>query len=726
MQIFTLIPSETKLSILFLVIMPAIIVGFLRFRLHRKLQIMNDRISRLLSGDHADGIQPPIVERLRSRYQKASQKLEHVNTIALIDSVYKDEKLSYLGIKVQYDRADSITRVLPNLLIAFGLIGTFLGITSNLTNISSVITSLDTSNPDIGKLVQGLQPALRDMGVAFSASLFGLSFGSLLTIFNTIWNTSVAKHQLVAGLEDYLDNIYKPTFEGNTRLDTAIDRMVKQQEEFLLRFHENVGRALETSFGKAANQIATECSKINRIAENVYTNFSNAAGTIATGATTFELAANSLQAQNQIFTNSLQEFKTGVHTFQAAAHGLEQNNIVQNIDRTLAELNTSQQAFTNSTKTLETSLEGITSSNQNAAQLAEKVYQSWDASIIQIGTASGTIENGAKTFSQAANLLESQTQIMAGLVPHLQTGVASFVSGASKVENNNIVHNIDRVLTELNTSQQAFTNSTKTLEISLEGITSSNKTAAELAQSVYKTWQSSTSKIDKASETISNGATLFQKVATSLEGQTQTLVELLPHVQAGVNTWQTSQAEFAKSTDAFSQSSQQIQAGLNIWRAAQTDFAKSTDVFSRSAQQIQPVVANLEPAITAINRSAITLQQFGGEVANLSKNTLQVSESSKTTIANFDRQHQTALNTTQSLVQNLKEVNRSSWQELQKILNQQITADRSFHEQLLAAMKEHLAQMSLRDREHFTKLITVLDKSELGSNKNSMFNISSN
>jgi hypothetical protein len=680
MQIFTLIPSETKLSILLLVIVPAITVGLLRLRLHTRLQKMNDRISRLLSGDDADGIQPPIVERLKNRYQKASRKLEHVNTIALIDSVYKDEKLSYWWLKIQYDRAESITRVLPNLLIAFGLIGTFLGITSNLTNISSVITSLDTNNPDIGKLVQGLQPALRDMGVAFSASLFGLSFGSLLTILNTIWNTNVAKHQLIAGLEDYLDNIYKPTVEGNTRLDTAIDRMVKQQEEFLLRFHENVGRALETSFGRAAYQIAAECSRINQIAENVYTNFSNAAGTISTGATTFELAANSFQAQNQIFTSSLQEFKTGVNTFQIAAHGLEQNNIVQNIDRTLAELNTSQQAFTNSTRTLETSLEGITSSNQNAAQLAEKVYQSWDASISQIGAASGTIENGAKTYWQAASLLESQTQIIASLVPHLQTGVASFVSGASKVENNNIVHNIDRVLTELNTSQQAFTNSTKTLEVSLEGITTSNKIAAELAQAVYKTWQSSTNKIDKASEAISDGATLFQKVATSLEGQTQTLVELLPHVQAGVNTWQASQAK----------------------------FAKSTDIFSQSAQQIQPVVANLEPAITAINRSAITLQQFGGEVANLSKNTLQVLESSRTAMADFDRQHQTVLNTTQSLVQNLKEVNLFS------------------HEQLFNAMKVHLAQMSLRDREYFTKLITVLDKSELGSNKSNIFNASSN
>jgi hypothetical protein len=120
------------------------------------------------------------------------------------------------------------------------------------------------------------------------------------------------------------------------------------------------------------------------------------------------------------------------------------------------------------------------------------------------------------------------------------------------------------------------------------------------------------------------------------------------------------------------------------------------------------------------------MQQFGDEVTSLSENTLQVSESTKISIADFDRQHQTLLNTTQSSMQNLIEVNRSSWQELQKILNHQITADRSSNEQLLTITKEHISQMSLRDREYFAKLITTLDKLELGLNKNNMANISSN
>ena len=533
MQIFTLIPSETWASILILVVISCAAVS-LRLALYKKLEDTNKKTSRLLSGGDPEGIQPPIVDRLRERYQKASTKLEHVNTLALIDSVYKEERVRFLFFNLEYDRADGITRALPNLLIAFGLIGTFWGITSNLTNMSSIVTGFSQSNPDVGKLVQGLQLPLRDMGVAFSTSLFGLLAGSILTVINTIYSISIAKYQLISGLEDYLDNIYKPTVEGNTRLDTAIDRMVTQQQEFLTRFHENVGATLERSFGKAANQIAEECGRINKIAENVYTNFSNAAGTMSTGASTFQYAAKSLESQTKTIAESLHEFKSGVETFKIAANQIENNNIIQNLDRVLVELNTSQQAFSTSTQILENSLEDITSSNKTAAELAEKVYQSLHTSISSMDNASTTIERSANTFSSAVTSMETHAQTFAFFVPGIQKSAKTFETAADKLEQNNIIQNLDRVLAGLNTTQTAFMHSAQTLQSSLEGITSSNQTAAQLAQTVYTTWQASTNKIDAASEIINNGAILFQQAATSLQGQTQTLVGLVPQLQTGV------------------------------------------------------------------------------------------------------------------------------------------------------------------------------------------------
>jgi methyl-accepting chemotaxis protein len=517
MDFFILIPLETKIAILILVILPAIATILLRIVLHNKLQKINSLIYRLLSSHDAEGMQPQIVEKLRERYKKASRKLEHVNTAALIDSIYKEEKLRFLLFKIQLDKAESITKVLPNLLIAFGLIGTFWGITNNLNSISSAITiSSDNTDAMVGSL-QGLREPLQNMGTAFSASLFGILFGSILTIVNTLLNTGVAKYHLMAGLEDYLDNIYKPTVEGNTRLDTAIDRMIKQQQEFLVRFHENVGAILERSFGKAANQIAEECSRINQIAETVYTNFSNAAGTIATGANTFQKTANSFQSQNELFKESLSEFKSSVNVFHSSANQLKGNNIIQNIDRVLIDLNTNQQSFTYSTQILQNSLEGITSSNQTAAKLAEKIYQSWHTSISQIGTASETIDNGAIIFHRAATALEGQTQTLVSLVPELQIGINNFVSAADRTKENSIVKNLDALVVNLCDTQQSFTDSTKILKTGVEEIIENRQRSVQIAQQLSHDLEASTKAIQQGANSFLTAAEIIRDSKLSIE-----------------------------------------------------------------------------------------------------------------------------------------------------------------------------------------------------------------
>ncbi len=647
MQIFTLIPSGTWASILILVIVSGAAIS-LRLTLYKKIEEINRKTSRLLSSGESEGIQPPIIAELRKRYQKASKDLEHVNTPALIDSVYKEERLKFSFLNLEYDRADGITRALPNLLIAFGLIGTFWGITSNLTNISSIVTGFSQSNPDVGELVQGLQLPLQDMGVAFSTSLFGLLAGSILTIINTIWSINIAKYQLISGLEDYLDNIYKPTVEGNTRLDLAIDRMVTQQQEFLTRFHENVGAVLERSFGKAANQIAEECGRINQIAENVYTNFSNAAGTISTGATTFQQAATSLESQSKNIANSIHEFKSGVEIFKVSTEQLEKNNIVQNLDRVLAELNTNQQAFANSTKTLEDSLIGITSSNETAAQLAKQVYETWQDSTAQIVAASETIGAGAIIFQKSASSLEGQTQIVMELMPQLKGGVDTFVSAANKVKTNNIIKHLNTLVENLSITQSAFTSSTQILAAGVEGIMSSHQQSTQSAEKVYQGMEKTTTSIQSGANNLVSAAQIIRDSLLAAD----------------------------------------LTSAANKWQNAQNEFTNSTAIFSQAAINLQPVASKLEPTIASIDRAVNSLQQVGSEVVNLSKNNVQTSELTQTAIASLDRNYQQNLNINNLSIQNFEKSNSLNWRSLIDTLTPKIQNNRESLSQLLAAIEK--------------------------------------
>ena len=513
-------------------------------------------------------------------------------------------------------------------MIAFGLIGTFIGITSNLASISTIVTNLDPNNPNIGNLLKGLELPLRDMGIAFSTSLFGLLFGSILTGVNTLWNTNIAKHQLISSLEDYLDNICN---NGNTRLDLAVKTMVTQQKEFLDRFHDNVGRVLADSFGAAAKNITKECSEANKLAINIYTKLDNAAGTIATGASTFQYAATSLKTQTQNLANSLNEFTSGVETFKIAANQIEQNNIIQNIDRVLAQLNTSQKAFTNSTQTLQDSLVGITNSNETAAQLAKQVYETWQDSTSQIVAASETIGAGAIIFQQSTNSLEEQTQIVMELIPQLKSGVDTFVSAANKVKTNNIIKHLNTLVENLSVTQSAFTSSTQTLSAGVEGIMSSHQQSTQSAEEVYQG-------LEKTTASIQSGANNFVGAAQIIRDS------LLAADLTSVAT---------------------------KWQNTQNEFTNSTAIFSQAAANLQPVTAKLEPAIDSIDRVVTTLQQFGSEVVSLSKNTIQVSESTQTAIAGFSRDSNQNLQSIESIKEYLTQINstdRSSMIRLSAIL----------------------------------------------------------
>lgn len=670
MPILTLIPLETKIAILVLVII-SFSTASLRVTLHKRLQEINKKISRLLSSGEEEGIQPPIVERLKERYQKASKKLDRVNTIALIDSIYKKERIHLFSFKIQLDRVDGITRALPNLLIAFGLIGTFWGITSNLTNISSIVTGFSQSNPDIGKLVQGLESPLRDMGVAFSTSLFGLLCGSLLTITNTLWNTTISKYQLISSLEDYLDNICN---DGNTRLDTAIKTMVDRQKEFLDRFHENVGRVLAESFGAAAEKITKECSDTNKFAINVYTKLDNAAATIATGASTFQYAATSLESQTKNLTNSLHEFKSGVETFKIAADRIEQNNIIQNLDRVLAQLNTSQEAFANSTRTLKDSLVGITSSNETAAQLAKQVYETWQDSTSQIVAASETIGAGAIIFQQSASSLEGQTQIVMELIPQLKVGIDTFISAANKVKTNNIIKHLNTLAENLSVTQSAFTSSTQTLAAGVDGIMSSHQQSIQSADKVYQGMERTTASIQSGANNLVSAAQIIRD--SSLVADLTTIVK----------QWQTTQHE----------------------------FTNSITIFERAATNIQPVTSKLEPAIASIDRAANSLQQVGSEVVSLSKNNVRVSEATQNALEGFNRNYLKVLNNTDLSLQDISTANKSNWQSLINILEPKIQTDRESLRKLLAVI------------EKLEKIVSNIDTTNDGERSSTLNSLHSN
>ena len=171
-QYKTILPLELIVLTLVFIIIPTIIAVILRRSLYGYLINSANKVSRLLTNE-VRGRQPAIVDRLETRFRHASQQLEQVNTIALIDGLYSQERLTFLGISLRCEQWDYFCQALPNLLLAFGLLGTFIGISFNLYNLSQTI-NFEQNVTDVNNLIAQLQQPLQNMGIAFSTSLFAI------------------------------------------------------------------------------------------------------------------------------------------------------------------------------------------------------------------------------------------------------------------------------------------------------------------------------------------------------------------------------------------------------------------------------------------------------------------------------------------------------------------------------------------------------------------------
>ncbi|WP_253881117.1 methyl-accepting chemotaxis protein [Microcystis aeruginosa] len=398
MALLNLFPPYLIVLTLVLVIFPTVLAVGIRITLYKHLQDSTKKVKGLIPGESSEDL--PII----SKFKEASGQLDDVNTAALVDSLYHEEKFTFMSKSLSCEKWDYFVRVLPNLLLAFGLLGTFLGITLNLTGISTLI---DINNVDVQSLGEKLKTPLESMGIAFITSLIGLACSSLLTVINLIFNTNLAKVNLISSLEDYLDNILQPTVEGNSRLDKAVNRMVDTQKTFLNNFHEEVKIVLEKSLGKVAKEIADGNQETAKLVTQVCERLTETAGTLSTGATTFQRSAFELNEQvpiitqaNREFTQSSQELKNSVLLFKQASELIEKSNFSGNIERFTASLAETQGRFSQSTAILEQNIGEIISSNKRANDLAEQVY-------LNIQESSQKLQNSALGFLEASEKIES-------------------------------------------------------------------------------------------------------------------------------------------------------------------------------------------------------------------------------------------------------------------------------------------------------------------------------
>jgi len=485
---------------LFLVVIPSLVTIFLRISLYRYLINLNNKIQKLIQQrvkkdkDKEEG-ELKIIQILKNRFKQASKQLDYINTGALIDQVYSQEKIKGLTC----EQIDYLCRILPNLLLAFGLLGTFLGITINLSTLSQTINQANAN--DVSNLVTELKKPLEGMSIAFTTSLTGLFFSALLTLFNFIFNSGLAKYRLISSLEDYLDNIYLPEIQGDNRLDKIVNKMVSQQDVFLTNFGETVRKAVEQSMGKVAQQIADGNKETTDLARQVYEKFTASAGTISSAANEFQNSMSALNTTSQIF-------KQSAETFNQSQFPLKLSLATVDLSNTQQKFSESATSLAATTEVIKTVLTEVQNYSQTLIKLAEE------------------INNTNKTSIQVLDLHQNNQNLLTEIIPQLQQGANSYEKAVNKLDDLN-----QRVSDKFNNFDQLITAMTQLLE------NVKTYTTELISKVATETENSSQSLISLAEEIKAMNQTSIQVLDLHQNNQ-NLLTEIIPGLQQGANSYE--------------------------------------------------------------------------------------------------------------------------------------------------------------------------------------------
>jgi hypothetical protein len=571
LDILKIFPPYLILLTVILVIFPTIVAIFLRRYLYSYLITSANKISRLLR-DESRGKQPQIVEKLEVRFKQASQKLEQVNTIALIDGLYSQERLKFLGISLRCEQWDYFCQTLPNLLLAFGLLGTFWGISSNLYNLSQTINQ---STTDVGNLVAQLQIPIQNMGIAFSTSLAAILFSSILIVVNLRYNTNFAKSLLISSLEDYLDNIFKINVQGDTRLDKAVDRMVKQQQEFLERFHDKVGQVLEATMGNAANKMVAANQGFQNNVDSMVNRFNNISSSMATSTNSFQASAFSLNEQMQTVSQIVPKFETAANKIESSsqkylqgAEKIEASKFSEHLESLTADLATTQKAFSQSTAFLGNQVHKMSETHQQATDLAQQVYTQLRTTSNQLQESAVGFIEAAETFKQSdfADKLITATNELITIPQQFNQSTAILHQSTDAI--GRAIDNINIFTQETNSLIEQVNNlSHKSGEL-LEKSDRNIKQEIASFENIQSELERVVTTLDQHKQQVNISLVNFgEKILTSFEqrsqSNTQEIVKVIAELKQIVNQINTIPAEINNLIKVVQQHEQQINSNLN-------------------------------------------------------------------------------------------------------------------------------------------------------------------
>lgn len=224
--------------------------------------------------------------------------------------------------------ANRLLNAMPSILVAVGILGTFMGLTIGLSGLNGATGEIDTLKAGINHLISGAV-------IAFSSSVWGVFLSIILNVCIKLLEGRAYKktHQL----QKTIDALYKRQTPEESLQRIADDG--EQSRAALQELHERIGNRLQESVQTLSTELESALtSALNKIMEPAIRS----------------LVDSSSQQSNQALEKLVQDFMAGMNSAgneqalrmndAAASVNTAVSNLAENMQQMFSRLETQQQS----------------------------------------------------------------------------------------------------------------------------------------------------------------------------------------------------------------------------------------------------------------------------------------------------------------------------------------------------------------------------------------------
>ncbi|MEB3219010.1 MAG: hypothetical protein VKN72_22620 [Nostocales cyanobacterium 94392] len=333
----------------------------------------------------------------------APNQLDKINKVSLLDKIFRENQELQI-----WEKNQRYYQNLPNLLLAFGLLGTFVGITINLFLLSR------NTGGEI-PLDETLEDIIGSMAIAFISSLAALVSSVIIAKFHPTYDLELCKNNLFNQLEYYIEN------ECQILLNLpSIQQKIDELIQSLLNLPQSI-KQLEKSVSLSTQNLLTSSKSFQSKTED-------AGNIIKKSSHTLNDATNNLATITQDFSNFISTLKISTLSLEGTSTALA--TYTENLQTLIHDLNNSSSKIQNLIKSNQNELSNVSLRLEENGNSLSSSTQTFNINASQVKEAlnnhTGQVSIHNSNLQQLSIQISNNSQILEHIQQDLQNIVNAF------------------------------------------------------------------------------------------------------------------------------------------------------------------------------------------------------------------------------------------------------------------------------------------------------------